>query len=108
VELSGLEGNAALFKRLQTRILAISVDSVHAARAFAEKTGIRSFPLLGDLNKEVCRAYGVLRKEGFSERATFLIDRAGVVRYRALSDLQQERSIADYVLAIESLTEMEA
>jgi len=76
---------------------------VHSARAFAEKIEIGAFPLLGDLNKVVCGLYGVLRREGFSERATFLIDRQGVIRYRALGDLDAERSITDYLLAIESL-----
>lgn len=102
-ELTGLEGNAAIFDRLGTEVMAVSVDSVHAARAFSEKLGIASFPLLGDLNKEVCRSYGVLREEGFAERATFLIDREGIVRYRATSPLETERSIADYLVAIESI-----
>lgn len=102
-ELSGLEGNAAIFDRLDTQMVALSVDSVHSARAFAKKIGIRSFSLLGDLNKEVCRLYGVLRQEGFAERATFLIDRKGMVRYRATSPLDTERSIADYLQAIEAL-----
>ncbi|ALC16197.1 thioredoxin peroxidase [Desulfuromonas soudanensis] len=62
-----------------------------------------SFPLLGDLNKEVCRRYGVLRPEGFSERVTYLIDEKGTVRYRATSDLDQPRDISDYLQAIDSL-----
>ena len=81
----------------------MSVDSVHAAGAFAEKLGIRSFPLLGDLNKEVCRAYGVLRREGFSERVTFLVDREGVVRHRDISDLDRARDISDYLTVIDAL-----
>lgn len=92
-----------IFARLGTRVLAISVDSVHAAGAFAEQLGITSFSLLGDLKKEVCRRYGVLREEGFSERATFLVDREGIVRYRALNDLDDERSITDYIAAIDTL-----
>ena len=92
-----------IFERLSTRILAISVDSVHAAKAFADQLGITSFPLLGDLNKEVCRRYGVLREEGFSERATFLVDREGMVRYRMINDLDSERSMTDYIAAIDAL-----
>jgi len=92
-----------IFERLGTRILAISVDSVHAAKAFAEQIGITSFPPLGDLKKEVCRSYGVLREEGFSERATFLVDKEGIVRYRALGDLDEERSITDYIAAVDAL-----
>ncbi len=65
--------------------------------------GIASFPLLGDLNKEVCRSYGVLRREGFAERATYLIDRKGVIRFRALGDLNRQRSITDYIAALETL-----
>jgi peroxiredoxin (alkyl hydroperoxide reductase subunit C) len=64
---------------------------------------VASFPLLGDLNKEVCRRYGVLRPEGFSERVTYLIDEGGMVRYRATSDLDHPRDITDYLQAIDSL-----
>lgn len=92
-----------IFERLNTRILAISVDSVHAARVFAQQLGIISFPLLGDLKKEVCRRYRVLRDEGFSERATFLVDKEGMVRYRMISDLDTERSMTDYIAAIDAL-----
>jgi len=94
-----------IFQRLETQLLGISVDSVFAARAFARELGLTAFPLLGDLTRKTSRAYGVLRKEGFSERATFLVDKRGRVRYRALSDLDQERSIMDYVAAIENLNE---
>jgi len=94
-----------IFDRLETQILGISVDSVFAARAVAKELELTAFPLLGDLGGKVCRTYGVLRGEGFSERVTFLVDREGMIRYRALSDLDRERSIMDYVMAIEALGE---
>ncbi len=45
----------------------------------------------------------MLRSEGFSERVTYLIDRQGVIRYRSVSDLDHERDITDYMIAIEAM-----
>ncbi len=53
------------------------------------------FPLLSDFwpHGEVAKAYGVLRDGGFSERAVFVIDKAGVVRYIDVHDLGEEPDI---------------
>lgn len=62
-------------------ILAISVDSGWSQKAWASQLGI-THPVLSDFNRDVCRQYGVLRPEGFSERAYFLIDESGTIRWK--------------------------
>ncbi len=63
--------------------MGISCDSTHSQRAWAEYIGI-SLPLLSDFwpHGEVAKRYGVFREQGgMSERAIFLVDKKGVIRY---------------------------
>lgn len=65
-------------------MLGVSIDSVHAHRAWANILGGIEFPLLADFHPKgaVAQAYGVWRPElGFSRRAVFIIDPQGVVRH---------------------------
>ena len=75
------------FARRGFAVLGISVDSIYSHGAWAAVRGIR-FPLLSDSNPhgEVARRYRVWREhDGFSERAVFLIDPAGVIRWAHVS-----------------------
>jgi peroxiredoxin (alkyl hydroperoxide reductase subunit C) len=80
LQLPGLQENLGKFRDLNTEVLGISVDSKHSSAAFAEHLKLE-FPLLSDFNKEVTKAYGVLREGGFAERALFVIDKGGRIAY---------------------------
>jgi peroxiredoxin (alkyl hydroperoxide reductase subunit C) len=72
---------------LPAKVLTISVDSVYAHKVWAEREGY-DFPLLSDFwpHGEVARAYGVFNeKMGAANRGTFLVDRAGVIRFAAMN-----------------------
>ena len=73
----------AKFGKLNAQVLGISVDHVPCLKAWAESLGGISFPLLSDFGPlgAVARKYGVKRKEGFSERAIFVLDKFGIIRY---------------------------
>lgn len=67
----------------------MSCDSHFSHAAFAEKCGGFSYPLLSDFHPkgQVAQLYGVYNPDsGASRRATFLIDKEGVVRYAKLHD----------------------
>jgi peroxiredoxin len=71
------------FRRLGAELVGISVDGVWCHRAFAETRNLH-FPLLADFEPkgEVARRYGVYREhEGTSERALFVLDGEGVIRW---------------------------
>jgi peroxiredoxin len=75
------------FRRLGATLLGISVDGVWCHRAFADERHLH-FPLLADFEPkgEVARRYGVYRAaDGTTERALFVIDAAGVVRWSYVS-----------------------
>lgn len=76
-----------LFEEYDAQLLGISVDGVWSHRAFAEDRNLR-FPLLSDFEPkgDVARAYGVYDAErGTSERALFVLDSEGVIRWRYIS-----------------------
>lgn len=80
----------AKFEKLNAQVLGISVDHVPCLKAWAESLGGISFPLLSDFSPlgAVARKYGVKRKEGFSERAIFVLDKYGIIRYIDIHDIK--------------------
>jgi peroxiredoxin len=75
------------FARFDAQLLGISVDGVWCHLAFARDRNLH-FPVLADLEPkgEVARAYGVYRAQyGASERALFVIDGEGIVRWSYVS-----------------------
>lgn len=68
---------------MQAQVLGISVDSVPCLKAWADSLGGITYPLLSDFfpHGKVAQSYGVLREQGYSERAIFVIDKQGIVRY---------------------------
>ena len=71
------------FQRHDAQLVGISVDGVWCHRAYSDTRHL-NFPLLADFEPKgaVSRAYGAYReRDGFSERALFLVDRDGVIRW---------------------------
>lgn len=78
------------FEELGVQVLGVSVDSVPAKEAWAQAIGVRSFPMLADFpGGDVARRYGLLRSEGFSERAVVVVDREGIVRFVKIYPLRE-------------------
>jgi len=77
---------------LDAQVLGISVDHVHALKAWAESLGGINYPLLSDFwpHGAVAERYGVFRSEGHSERALFVIDKQGIIRYIDIHDIDQQ------------------
>lgn len=80
------------FDGVQTQVLGLSVDSVPCLKAWADSLGGITYPLLSDFypHGKVAEKYGVLRSEGYSERAIFVIDKAGIIRYVDIHDIDQQ------------------
>jgi len=72
-------------QELDGTILGISVDNHFSNTAFAKQLKL-DFPLLSDFWREASKAYGVYsEKFGTSGRATFVIDKQGVVVHKDVS-----------------------
>lgn len=77
------------WSQLGCTVLGISVDSPFVVQKFREELNL-PFPLLSDFNKTVSKQYGALHREllglkGVSKRAAFVLDAAGTVVYRWVS-----------------------
>ena len=80
-------------------VLPISVDSVPTLKEFKAKHAMKT-ELLSDFKREASRAFGVLREDTFfSERAYFLIDRDGVVRWSHVESKLGDKRGADELFA---------
>jgi len=81
-ELGDLKEKEKTILKLDTQILASSVDSTWSEKAFAKELGVR-FPILGDFRKHVATLYGALYEDkGFARRTIFVIDKQGRVAYK--------------------------
>ena len=95
------------FERHGARLLGISVDGRWCHQAFGEDRKLR-FPLLADFEPKghVARAFGVYREgDGTSERALFVIDAEGVIRWRYVSPIDVNPGADGILEALEALTE---
>jgi peroxiredoxin len=94
------------FQSHNAELLGISVDGVWCHQAFAEARNLR-FALLADFEPKgaVSRAYGAYRaNDGFSDRALFLIDGDGVIRWSYLSPVNVNPGVDGVLTALESLS----
>lgn len=104
-ELCALRDELPRFENADTQLLAVSNDSIHTLRVFAEQEGLE-YPLLSDFwpHGEVSRAYGVFDEDkGCAVRGTFIIDKEGVVRWSVVNGLPDARDLKEYVTALEAL-----
>jgi len=95
-------------ERLRTydaQVVGVSTDSRFANAAWAQQLGGISYPLLSDFHPHgaVAQLYGVLRPEGMAERAIFVIDKAGIVRY---IDVHELREHPDEAVLFEQLAKL--
>ena len=77
---------------METQVLGLSVDSVPTLAAWAESLGGITYPMLSDFypHGEVAQLYGVLKEDGRSERAIFVIDKRGMIRYVDIHDIDEQ------------------
>ena len=78
---------------------------MHANEAWAKSLGGLSFPLLSDFwpHGAVAVRYGVLREGGISERAIFVVDKAGIVRYVDVHDIAEQPPTDKIIAALDKL-----
>jgi peroxiredoxin len=92
-QMSAYESNLARFNQVDTAVLGISIDPQPAKTAWAKSLGELSFDLLSDFypHGEVAKQYGVFRsKEGFSERAVFVVDKRGRIAWAKVYDVPEQ------------------
>jgi peroxiredoxin len=94
-----------VFGHFQAALLGISVDGVWCHAAYAKARDLR-FPLLADFEPKgaVARMYGAYRHaEGVCERALFVIDTEGVIRWSYVAPIAVNPGADGILSALESL-----
>lgn len=80
-ELCDMRDDFDRFASADTAVVPISVDSVDTLREFRKQLGLQA-DMVSDFKRDVSRLYGILHPERFfSQRAYFLVDGEGIVRW---------------------------
>ncbi len=98
-EMGGLRDRLDEFLTFDTEVLAISCDPMFSLRTIADIEGL-NFPLLSDFwpHGEVTRAYGVFDEQiGQPRRSSYIVDRAGVVRWAVHNAPPQGRDLDEHL-----------
>ena len=105
-ELCEIRDDPSAFERAGAQVLAISCDSRHSQRTWAEQQGF-TFPVLSDFwpHGAVARDYGVFNEQlGCANRATFVIDKSGkIIDTFESPNLGTAREQAEYKAALAKL-----
>ena len=95
------------FKARDAQVLGVSIDSEfvhHAWRRSHEDLKSLPFPMLSDIKRELSSALGVLDPEaGVSQRATFVVDPQGIIRFVYVTDLSVGRSPEEVLRVLDAL-----
>jgi peroxiredoxin len=94
------------FAQAETVVLGVSIDPQPSKTAWAQSLGSISFDLLSDFHPhgEVAQKFGVFRqKEGFSERAVFVVDKRGQIAWSKVYDIPQLPDVEELFEALKKL-----
>ncbi len=84
-----------MFEQKNAILLGITVDNIPTLFAWTNEMGGVWFPVLSDFwpHGETARKYGVLRSDGVSERALFVVDKQGIIRYIDVHDINKRPNL---------------
>ncbi|KAL7753932.1 cTPxI [Sorochytrium milnesiophthora] len=109
-EIVAFNDSADAFGKLNTDVLAVSVDSEHSHLAWTNVPrrqgglGETQIPLVSDITKSIAREYGVLVEEkGIALRGLFIIDDKGVLRHSTINDFPVGRNVQEALRTVEAI-----
>lgn len=94
-----------VFEKHDAVVLGVSVDNIPTLHAWVTAMNGLWFPVLSDFwpHGEVAKEYGVLRSDGTTERALFVIDKRGVVRYIDVHDINERPDLGMLAAELQKL-----
>jgi peroxiredoxin (alkyl hydroperoxide reductase subunit C) len=98
-----------MFDKNEAVLLGITVDNIPSLHAWTRQMGGVWFHVLSDFwpHGAVAQKYGVLRSDGLSERALFIIDKRGVLRFIHVSDINKLPDLTACTIQLEKLNQEE-
>jgi len=115
-ELSAFAENGKWFAGHDTKLIGLSIDSIHSHVAWVnnvkEKTGVyMDFPIIADIDMKVARLYGMLHENAHSTeavRAVFFIDPKGIIRLIMYYPLNVGRNMDEIKRVLEAMQTVDA
>jgi len=94
-----------IFEQYDAILLGISVDNLPTLFAWTNQMGGLWFPVLSDFwpHGEAAQRFGVLRSDGTAERALFIIDKTGIIRFISVSDINRRPNLKEVVDALKAI-----
>ena len=95
-----------IFDKNGAILLGITVDNIPTLYAWTNQMGDLWFQVLSDFwpHGKVSEIFGVLRSDGVAERALFIIDKKGILRYVHVSDINKRPDLKDLDTELEKLS----
>jgi len=105
MQMQSLEKHKEIFKKLNTVAVGISVDSVPSKRAWAKSLNIEETRLLADFwpHGKIAAELGILREEGFSQRANIIVDKNGRLVFKKIYPIVELPDINEIIKQLEKL-----
>jgi peroxiredoxin (alkyl hydroperoxide reductase subunit C) len=98
------------FKKLNTEVLGVSVDSAFSHLAWIQSdrkqggVGDLNYPLVADIKKEISAAYNVLDPEaGIALRGLFIIDKEGIIQHATINNLAFGRNVDETIRVLQAI-----
>jgi peroxiredoxin (alkyl hydroperoxide reductase subunit C) len=97
------------FKKRDVEVVCVSIDSQFSHFSWrntpVEKGGIGSigYPMVADVKHEITQAYGIEHPDGVALRASFLIDKDGVVQHQVVNNLPLGRNVDEMLRVVDAL-----
>jgi peroxiredoxin len=90
------------FEEADAVVLGITVDNIPTLHAWTQAMGGIDFPVLSDFypHGKVAETYGVLRSGGMAERALFIVDKQGIIKFIGLDDIKKRPPLEELINAL--------
>ena len=94
-----------IFDKYDTELIGISVDNIPTLYSWTKEMGRLWFPVASDFwpHGAVAKKYGILRSNGVSERALFVIDKKGIIRYIDIHDINSMPKLENLINELKKL-----
>jgi peroxiredoxin len=101
-QMQSLEKSKKALDKLNTVAAGISIDSIPCKAAWAKSLKIKSTRLLADFwpHGAIAKSLGILRVEGFSERANIILDETGKVSYVKVYPIRELPAMEEILAAL--------
>lgn len=92
---------------LNGEVIGMSVDDIYSHRKFVRENQL-NYLVLSDTTKSVTSAYGIMKKEGYGARATFIVDKQGLLKAIFTTVLRGEAHIEEILKSLKGQSNFSA